>query len=99
MPSPLGVSISLSKTTLSRRSRATGRPTTLVTAGDLVGSIPRIDALAAGVLDARVLNKKNEGSGLLKDLSSKAQFDEVVVAQRLGEGHRKPSFDRLVCDL
>ena len=69
------------------------------TAGDLVRSIPGIDALTAGVLSARVLNEKDERSGLLKYLSGKAQFDEIVVAQRLGEGHCKARFDRLVCDL
>ena len=68
-------------------------------AGDLVRSVPGIDALAAGVLSARILNEKDEGSGLLKYLGSKAQFDEIVVAQRLGESHRKACLDRLVCNL
>ena len=68
-------------------------------AGDLVCSIPGIDALTADIFGARVLDEKDERGGLLKYLGSKAQFDEIVVAQRLGKGHRKARFDRLVCDL
>ena len=68
-------------------------------AGNLIGSIPGIDALATGVFGASVLNKKDEGGGLLKNLCGEAQFDYIVVAQWLGKGHRKASFDRLVCDL
>ena len=45
------------------------------TAGYLIGSIPGINALAAGVLGARILDEKDAGSGLLKYLGGKAQFD------------------------
>ena len=67
-------------------------------ADDLIRSIPGIDALAAGVRRASVLDKKDEGRGLLENPGHKAQFHEIVVAQGLGKGHRKTRFDRLGCD-